>query len=361
MYIYYKYNINTSIIALAKIYFFLINICKYIYIYSIFIYIKLHSTMKPLFSIIPNSKLFVWLWIAWMILCAGLFLMYQRYSVQFTWWIEISTSIAIANPQNLSKDIQSLVSSEWNILSETSYHNTSVGGTDIIVQLNIQDDQKIADISKKIKSDLVSKKYISDDSKIVKFGIVWPSVGSYIKSTAIYAIVFGLLLMTVYMIFAFMGVRKQISPAILAAITIFTMIFDVLTPAGVYGLRMMIDPTVQVDVIFIIAVLTIMGYSINDTVIIFDRIRENLEKSWNNPDYSQIFEDSLRQTMKRSIGTSFSVLLVLIGMYIFWHWDLARFAFTMLVGVVWWSVSSIFLAAPLAYLIIDKKPKITKK
>lgn len=317
--------------------------------------------MKPLFWIINKSKLFVTLSVIWMVVCASLFLIYQRYSVQFTWWIEISTSTPITNPQTLASDVQTLVSTEWNIIAETSYHNTSVGGTDIVVQLNVQDDQKISEISQKIKTDLVAKKHVSDDAKIVKFGIVWPSVGSYIKSTAIYAIVFWLLLMTIYMIFAFMWVRKQISPAILAAITIFTMLFDILTPAGIYGLRMMIDPTVQIDVIFIIAVLTIMGYSINDTVIIFDRIRENLEKAWNNPDYSQIFENSLRQTMKRSLGTSVSVLLVVIWMYIFGHGDLARFAFTMLVWVIGGSVSSIFLAAPLAYLIIDKKPTIAKK
>ena len=75
------------------------------------------------------------------------------------------------------------------------------------------------------------------------------------------------------------------------------MLFDVIAPMGIYGIKMMIDPTTQVDVIFVIALLTTMGYSINDTIIIFDRIRENLNrigtKAYN---IAQVFEDSLWQT-----------------------------------------------------------------
>jgi preprotein translocase SecF subunit len=158
-----------------------------------------------------------------------------------------------------------------------------------------------------------------------------------------------------------MGVRKQVSPVILAAITIFTMLFDILSPAGVYAIMMSIDPTIQIDVIFVIAILTTMGYSINDTVIIFDRIRENLEKAGGKAvDYAKIFEDSLRQTMKRSMGTSISTLLVVIAMYVFGAGDLARFAFTMMIGIISGTFSSIFLAAPLAYLIIKYQHKNVK-
>lgn len=321
--------------------------------------------MKPLFSIIGKAKLWVWISLVWMIACVALFITHQRYSVQFTGGIEISTSGAIANPENLSNDIQALVTSVSGtgdkITSTTNYNINSAGNTDMIVQVDVKDDEKVSIISQAIKSELVSKKYITDESKITKFGIVWPSLGEYIKSTAKSAVIWWLILMTIYMIFAFMGVRKQVSPAILAAITVFTMLFDILTPAGVYGIMMSIDPTMQIDVIFIIAILTTMGYSINDTVIIFDRIRENLEKAGNKwVDYEKIFEDSLRQTMKRSLGTAISVLLVVIAMYVFGHGDLARFAFTMMIWVIGGSFSSIFLAAPLAYLIIKYQHKNTK-
>ena len=321
--------------------------------------------MKPLFSIISKSKLWIWISIAWMIACVVLFVTHQRYSVQFTGGIEISTSGALVNPEKLSVEIQTLADNIAGtgdkILTTSNYHNDSAGNANIIVQLNTKDDTKIANMSKAIKSTLISQKYISDESKITKFGIVWPSMGEYIKSTAKAAVVRWLILMTVYMIFAFMGVRKQVSPAILAAITIFTMLFDILSPAGVYAVLMSIDPTIQIDVIFIIAILTTMGYSINDTVIIFDRIRENLEKvGGKNVDYAKIFEDSLRQTMKRSMGTSVSTLLVVIAMYVFGAGDLARFAFTMMIWVISGTFSSIFLAAPLAYLIIKYQHKNIK-
>lgn len=304
-----------------------------------------------------------------MIICVVLFVQNQRYSVQFTWGIEISTSGSIVNPEWLWKEVQDMVdtisawSTTWEIekiLTTTTYHNNSAWNTDIVIQLDTQNDWVISQISQSLKSMLVVKKFVSDESQITKFGIVWPSIGSYIKSTAQWAIIWWIILMTIYIIFAFMGIRKQISPAILAMIAIFTMMFDVLSPAGIYGLTMMNNSTVQIDVIFIVSILTVVWYSINDTIIIFDRVRENLEKAKWNPNYEQIFEDSLRQTMRRSLWTSLSTLLVVVWMYIFGTWDLGRFAFTMMIGIISWSFSSIFLAAPLAYEIMKYSHKNSK-
>jgi preprotein translocase SecF subunit len=91
----------------------------------------------------------------------------------------------------------------------------------------------------------------------------------------------------------------------------------------------MINNSVTVDTVFIIAVLTNMGYSINDTIIVFDRIRENIQnKNEKNLVYGKIFDTSLWQTMRRSIGTSLSTLLVIVAMYIFGTWAIKNFAFT---------------------------------
>jgi len=124
--------------------------------------------------------------------------------------------------------------------------------------------------------------------------------------------------MAIYMMFSFSAIRKSIPPSTLAIVTIITMIFDVSIPAGAYGFLMMINNSVTVDTVFIIAVLTNMGYSINDTIIVFDRIRENIQnKNEKNLVYGKIFDTSLWQTMRRSIGTSLSTLLVIVAMYIF--------------------------------------------
>lgn len=138
------------------------------------------------------------------------------------------------------------------------------------------------------------------------------------------------------------------------------MLFDILSPMGIYGIKMMIDSTAQVDVIFIIALLSTMGYSINDTIIIFDRIREHLETDKTH-DVGTVFENSLRETMARSLMTSGSTLIVVLSMYFFGAGDLKNFAFSMAIGVLSGTFSSIFMAAPIAYLVTKRGIKPKKK
>jgi SecD/SecF fusion protein len=125
---------------------------------------------------------------------------------------------------------------------------------------------------------------------------------------------------------------------------------------------MSINSTIQIDTIFIIAILTTMWYSINDTIVIFDRIRENLQNKGTGKDIShgKVFEDSLWQTMRRSIGTSLSTLLVVVAMFLFGSGVIQGFAFAIGIWVIAWSYSSIFIAAPLAYIVSGKIRKTNK-
>lgn len=161
------------------------------------------------------------------------------------------------------------------------------------------------------------------------------------------------------MIFSFGTIRKYIAPSILATVVLLSSILSMSLPAGAYGLWMGLDSTVQIDTVFIIAILTIIGYGINDVIIIFDRVRENMIKNSGKKDfsYSQILDDSIWQTLKRSMGTSLSTLLVLIAMFIFGTGVIQRFAFTVGMGVIASFFSSIFVAVPMAYLML----KLTKK
>ena len=94
------------------------------------------------------------------------------------------------------------------------------------------------------------------------------------------------------------------------------MLFDILATVGAYGLWMLVNDTLQVDTIFIISVLTVIAYGINDVIVIFDRIRENMSRSKDkNVVYGRIFEDSVWQSIRRSISTSISTLIVLIAMF----------------------------------------------
>jgi preprotein translocase SecF subunit len=164
--------------------------------------------------------------------------------------------------------------------------------------------------------------------------------------------------MAIYLMIAFGEMRKVIPPYILAVITILTMLFDIAIPAGMYGLWMSINPTIQVNSIFVIAILTTIGYSINDTIIILDRIKENtiaqLEEKQHNQPIEQLINTSIRQTMRRSLGTSFSTLIVVIALYIFGTGVIQEFAFVIGWGIVAGTFSSVFIAANLLYVMTRK-------
>jgi preprotein translocase subunit SecF len=171
-----------------------------------------------------------------------------------------------------------------------------------------------------LKQTLQSDGHITDESSLSSLSIIGPSIGDFMRRSAKRAIIVGLILMALYMMISFAGIRTVIPPYVLAIVTIVTMAFDVSIPAGAYGLLMQFNSTVQIDTVFIIAILTTMGYSINDTIIIFDRIRENIAKEEKSllaggALLGNVIETSLWQTMRRSLGTSISTLLVVVAMY----------------------------------------------
>jgi len=166
--------------------------------------------------------------------------------------------------------------------------------------------------------------------------------------------------------FSFASVRKHISPLTLGGVTIASMLFDIIIPAGAYGIWMAIDNSVTINTIFIISILTVMAYSINDTIIILDRVRENMARKNDALQkgtalYGQLIEDSIWQTMTRSLGTGITVLLVTLTMFIFGTDSLQQFAFTISFGIVAGTFSSLFFASPMVYLLLNKWKKELKK
>lgn len=307
------------------------------------------------------KRAYLWLLMAAILMAwsAVLFLTNVRYSIDFTGGVNMRLSTNV--------DAEELQWSLSSALEEASFSDTTIGiqpgtsSTAITIKTNIGDDARITSLIETIQSSLIENAYIQDDSQIIELAITWPSVGAYMQSAAIRALVLGIIFMVIYMLFSFSGIRKYVSPVTLAGVTVITMLFDMFIPAGAYGLLMWINPTIQVDTIFIIAILTTMWYSINDTIIIFDRIRENMqkvdEKSQKNLIYGKVFESSLRQVMRRSLGTSISTLLVIVAMYLVGTWVIQSFAFTIGIGVIAGTFSSIFIAAPLAYLTLWKFSK----
>ena len=309
------------------------------------------------FSIIKRA--YIWVILALCIALWGgfIFLMTANYSEEFTWWVNISI-----NTHTDNKEIQSNLES---FLSEKDYWkakvhvNTTDEDTQIKINADLQNDDVVAQLSTDISDFLISKGYIESTEDIVWQTLTWPSVWDYMKTTAMQALIIWIVLMIIYMLLAFKEIRKYISPAVLSGVVLCVMLFDILATIWAYGVWMLINDTLQVDTIFIISVLTVIAYWINDVIVIFDRVRENLSRNKDkNAIYWRIFEDSVWQSVRRSISTSISTLIVLISMFFLWNSDvLQQFSFTVGMWIIFATLSSIFLGAPLAYLLMWKFSK----
>lgn len=306
------------------------------------------------FAIIKRAYIWVILALCIAIGWGIVFFMSANYSEEFTGWVSISI--------NTQSDDQILQKSLSNFLSEQDYWktnihvNTTEDSTQIKINADLKNDDVVAKLSSDISDFLISEWFISSTEDIVGQALTWPSVWDYMKTTAMQALAFGVALMIIYMLLAFKEIRKYISPAVLSVVVLCVMMFDMLATLWAYGLWMLINDTLQVDTIFIISVLTVIAYWINDVIVIFDRVRENLSRNKDaNPVYWKIFEDSVWQSMRRSVGTSLSTLLVLLAMFILWNSAiLQQFSFTVGMWIIFATCSSIFLWAPFAYLLMGK-------
>jgi len=179
---------------------------------------------------------------------------------------------------------------------------------------------------------------------------VGPSVAKDITYGAIVSVIFALIAIFLYILIRFRNVAFSIGS--IAALAI-----DTLVVLGVYSLCWGWMPfSLEIDQTFIGAILTVIGYSINDKVVVFDRIRENL-KLHPKQDIQMLFNDSINQTLARTINTSFSTLIVLLCIFFLGGESIRSFSFAMILGVVFGTLSSIFIASPVAYLVMGRKIK----
>ena len=185
---------------------------------------------------------------------------------------------------------------------------------------------------------------------IVSSAKVGPAVASDITRGAIISVILALIAIFLYILFRFRNLAYSIG-----AIT--ALVFDTLIILGLYSICYgWIGFSLEIDQTFIGAILTAIGYSINDKVVIFDRIRENF-KLYPKRDIQRLFNDSLNQTLARTINTSVSTLIVLLAIFIFGGDNIRSFSFAMILGVVGGTLSSLFIAAPTAYLWMGRKIK----
>ena len=211
---------------------------------------------------------------------------------------------------------------------------------------------------------LLLKTLSADDKNSLEeksFNSIGPSVGRELTRKAIVAIILVSLAIICFIALAFRKVSRPISSWRYGFIAIITLLHDVLIPVGIFA-TLSHYYGVEIDTLFVVAVLTILGLSVSDTIVIFDRIRENLKNqlSSKNMNFSDIVGKSLDQSYIRSISTSLTVILVLLALVFFGPATTKYFALMLTAGMFFGTYSSIFLASPLLVLVEEWQTKSRK-
>ena len=189
---------------------------------------------------------------------------------------------------------------------------------------------------------------IRQGGSIISSTKVGPSVAKDITYGAIISVLLSMVAIFLYILLRFRNVAFSVGSVVALAC-------DTVVVIGFYSLLWGLVPfSLEIDQTFIGAILTVIGYSINDKVVVFDRIRENL-RLHPNQDYQVLFNDSINQTLTRTINTSFCTLLVLLCIFFLGGESIRSFSFAMILGVVFGTLSSIFIASPIAYLVLGRK------
>ena len=244
--------------------------------------------------------------------------------------------------------------------------NTSVITIDNDTKVRVSTNYKIDDNSEGVDDEIMGKLYegmksdlgsmtkedfsmSNENIGVVSSETVGPSIASDMTNQAIWAVLFSLLAMALYILFRFRNIAFSIGA--LAAVA-----FTSLVVIGFYNLHGLLPFSMEIDQTFIAAILTVIGYQVNDTVVVFDRVRE-YRKLYPKQDLYTTFNKALCSTLSRTMMTSITTLLVLVIMLIFGGESIRSFIFAMILGVIIGTCSSLFIASPVAYWIARRSDK----
>lgn len=188
----------------------------------------------------------------------------------------------------------------------------------------------------------------------VQYTTIGPTVGESLKIRAMYAIVTASLGIILYLAFAFRKIPRKYSPWKFGIVAVATLLHDVMVTVGIFVI-LSHKSTFEVDTLFVTALLTILGYSVNDTIIIFDRIRDNLSMQERKEEFAVIANRSVNQAWKRSFYTSTSTLIMLFSLLLLGSASLHWFVLALIIGIILGTYSSIFVATPLLVYWNDRK------
>ncbi len=186
---------------------------------------------------------------------------------------------------------------------------------------------------------------ISENMTELRFDSIGPTIGNELKQKAFYAIIIVLIAIILYIAYAFRKISEPVESWVYGLSAIIALAHDIIIITGIYSLLGYLF-NYQTDALFITALLTILGFSVHDTIVTFDRIRENLYRHQEET-FEVVVNRSVNETIIRSLNTSLTTLFVLLAIYLFGGVTIHNFVLTLMLGVIIGTYSSIFIASPL--------------
>jgi len=203
---------------------------------------------------------------------------------------------------------------------------------------------RMKDISEDTHQDILRRLEERGEMEEIRFEVIGPVIGKEVGQKTKLVVVLALISILLYVTFAFRGVSKPIKSWQYGIATLVALFHDVLIPIGIFSILGKFY-MVEISVPIVTALLTVFGYSVNDTVVVFDRIRENLTKR--NLSFEEAVNESLNQNLSRSISTSLTTLFVLVAIFFLGGATLKLFSLALILGIILGTYSSICLATPL--------------
>lgn len=236
----------------------------------------------------------------------------------------------IATPQSLSEFIQT---------NDTEVSQAAATGSDsILIRLKVTDDGKVKELKEKININF-------GKTRDLKLETIGPVISKELTQKAFVTTAIAIAAIVTYVTWAFRKVPKPASSLSFGVCTIIALVHDIIVVVGVFAiLGHFYD--IEIDSLFITALLTVLGFSVHDTIVVFDRIRENLKK-YSDYSFEEVVNHSVLQTFARSLNTSLTVVFVLLALLLFGGESIKTFVLALLIGVISGTYSSIFNAAPL--------------
>jgi len=282
------------------------------------------------------GKKYLYFAISFIIIIPGiisLFLFGLNLSIDFTGGSRITLSYPNKVSNQTVKDVKETLNSEKIKTSTVETSNKLVIVRTAPLSQN-QHKQLVSAFSKRSK-----------DVKWEQFETIGPTIGKETTENAIKAVVFASILIVLYIAWSFRKVPKPASSFRFGVCAISALIHDILVVVGVFSILGHFF-SVEVDSLFVTALLTVIGFSVHDTIVVFDRIRENLRRL-SGISFEKVVNESILQTLGRSLNTSLTVVLVLVALLLFGGESIRWFVVALLIGIISGTYSSIFNASPL--------------